>query len=43
MPKSTSIDDHVAHLVAEAPPLTTEQVDRLAALLSPARSQREAA
>ncbi len=28
-----SLDDHVDRLVAEAPPLTPEQADRLVALL----------
>lgn len=34
---------HVERLVAEAPPLTPEQVDRLAVLLRPAADNRSAA
>ncbi len=36
MAAQLSVDDYVARLVAEAPDLTPEQLDRLAVLLRPA-------
>jgi hypothetical protein len=37
------IEDHICKLVDGAPPLTTEQRDRIAALLRPSPSQSEQA
>lgn len=33
--RAARLEDHVARIVAEAPPLTPEQCDRIAALLRP--------
>ena len=34
--KALKLEEHVAKIVAEAPPLTPEQADKIAALLRPA-------
>jgi len=44
MPQPSPVDVYVARLVEDAPPLTPEQVARLATLLGPSsRPEREAA